>query len=199
MERVFVFIDGRGFYFALKRNNRVARVDYHQLSLALAGPDRRLVRTYYYDAACDKNASSDRAKNQMSFLDSMVRTFYLELRLGRLVPISDRNVMERGTGVLFASDLVYHAARKAFDTAIVVTEDGDYSMVLERVKALGRHVEAASFNDGQSRELNRVADVQIPLDLVLDKYSSRIFPPGGEDDRRSMTDRVGGVSKSSAK
>ena len=54
MERVCVFIDGSNFYFALKRNNRATRVDYYQLSLALAGPDRQLVHTYYYNVAYDK-------------------------------------------------------------------------------------------------------------------------------------------------
>lgn len=127
MERACVFIDGSNFYFALKRNNRATRVDYHQLSLALAGPDRELVRTFYYNVAYDKNAFPEKAKSQMSFLDSLDRTPYLELRLGRLVPTADGSVQERGVDVLLASDLVYYAARKIFDTAIVVTEDGDFS------------------------------------------------------------------------
>lgn len=191
MERVCVFIDGSNFYFALKRNNRVTRVDYYQLSLALAGPDRKLVRTYYYNVAYDKNQFPDKAKSQMSFLDSLDRTPYLELRLGRLVSTFDGNVQERGVDVLFASDLVYYAARDAFDTAIVVTEDGDYSSALEWVKELGRHVELAAFNDSQPRELIRVADLRIPLDSVLDKYSSKIFPPEAEDNRGNLVGRAG--------
>jgi uncharacterized LabA/DUF88 family protein len=196
MEQACVFIDGSNFYFALKRNNRVTRVDYYQLSLALAGPDRELVRAYYYNVAYDKNTFPDKAKNQMSFLDSLDRTPYLELRLGRLAPTTDGNVQERGVDVLFASDLVYYAARKTFDTAIVVTEDGDYSPALDRVKELGPRVEIATFNDSQSRELIRAADVRISLDEVLDKYPSKIFPPDTDDNRGNAADRVGRVSKS---
>ncbi len=187
MERVCIFIDGSNFYFGLKRNNRATRVDYHQLSLALAGPDRTLVRTYYYNVAYDKNQFPDKAKSQMSFLDSLDHTPYLELRLGRLVSTFDGNIQERGVDVLMASDLVYYAARNAFDTAIVVTEDGDYYPALEKVKELGRHIELGAFNDSQNRELTRVADLRIPLDSVLDKYSSKIFPPDAEDNRGNLS------------
>jgi uncharacterized LabA/DUF88 family protein len=196
MERVCIFIDGSNFYFALKRNNRVTRVDYYQLSLALAGPDRKLVRTYYYNVAYDKNQFPDKAKTQMSFLDSLDRTPYLELRLGRLVPSFDGNVQERGMDVLIASDMVYYAARKAFDTAIVVTEDAVYSSVLEEVKELGRHIEIATFQDSQSRELIRASDLRIPLDTVLDQFSTKIFPSDVEDNRGGTADRVGKVLKS---
>ena len=197
MERICIFIDGSNFYFALKRNNRVTRVDYYQLSLALAGPDRHLIRTYYYNVAYDKTQFPDKAKTQMSFLDSLDRTPYLELRLGRLVSTFDGNVQERGMDVLIASDLVYYAARKAFDTAIVVTEDAVYASVLEEVKELGKHVEIATFQDSQSRELIRVADLRISLDTVLDKFSSKIFPPDMDDNRGGPGDRGGRVKSNS--
>ncbi len=196
MERVCVFIDGSNFYFALKRNNRATRVDYYQLSLALTGPDRQLVRTYYYNVAYDKTQFPDKAKTQMSFLDSLDRTPYLELRLGRLVSTFDGNVQERGMDVLFASDMAYYAARKAFDTAIVVTEDAVYASVLEEVKELGRHIEIATFKDSQSRELIRASDLRIPLDTVLDQFSTKIFPSDTDDNRGGTADRVGRVLKS---
>jgi uncharacterized LabA/DUF88 family protein len=126
--------------------------------------------------AYDKNLFPDKAKSQMSFLDSLDRTPYLELRLGRLVPAADGGVQERGVDVLMASDLVYYAARKAYDTAIVVTEDGGFCPPLENVKALARHIEIATFLDSQSRDLIRMADVYIPLDSVIDKFASKIFP-----------------------
>jgi uncharacterized LabA/DUF88 family protein len=196
MERVCIFIDGRNFYFALKRNNRVTRVDYYQLSLALAGPDRKLVRTYYYNVAYDKNQFPDKAKTQMSFLDSLDRTPYLELRLGRLISTFDGNVQERGMDVLIASDMVYYAARKTFDTAIVVTEDAVYASVLEEVKELGRHIEIATFQDSQSRDLIRASDLRIPLDTVLDQFSTKIFPSDVDNNRGGTADRVGKVPKS---
>lgn len=195
MERVCVFIDGSNFYFALKRNNRVTRVDYYQLSLALAGPDRQLMRTYYYNVAYDKNLYPEKAKAQQSFLDSLDRTPYLELRLGRLIPTSDGGIQERGVDVLMASDMVYHGARNSYDTAIVVTEDGDYSVVLDLIKELGKHVEITTFQDSQSRELIRAADLRIPMDPLLNQYATKIFPPDTEDSRGNLADRIGSVQK----
>ena len=183
MDRVCVFIDGSNFYFGLKRNNRVTRVDYYQLSQALVGPDRQLVRTYYYNVAYDRNLFPEKAKNQMSFLDSLDRTPYLDLRLGRLIPTSDGGFQERGVDILMAADMLYYAARKVYDTAIVVTEDGDFFPLLENVKGLGAHVEIAAFLDSPSRDLLRAADVFIPLDAVLDKNGAKIFPPDSGDNR----------------
>ena len=199
MERVCVFIDGNNFYFALKRNNRMTRVDYHQLSLGLTGPDRQLVRTFYYNVAYDRNLYPDKAKAQQSFLDSLDRTPYLELRLGRLVPLPDGSVQERGVDILMASEMVYYAARGLYDTAVVVTEDGDYSASLDRVKELGKHVEIAAFQDGQTKELIRTADVRIPLDAVLNQYAGKIFPPDPDDSRGNMSERMGSVQSSFSK
>ncbi len=67
MSRVCVFIDGSNLYFALKRNNKMTRVDYYQFSLALAGDRRKLVRTYYYNAVFDAAHFSEKAKSQQSF------------------------------------------------------------------------------------------------------------------------------------
>lgn len=176
MERVSVFIDGSNFYFALKRNNRATRVDYHELSKALAGPDRKLVRTFYYNSAYDPVTAPEQSKAQQPFLDSLDRTPYLELRLGRLHPLSLGGYKEKGTDVLLSGDLVYHAARNLFDTAIIYTEDSDFAYSINKAKELGKHVEICSFADSQQRDLIREGDSFIHLDKVLEKYAEKIFP-----------------------
>jgi uncharacterized LabA/DUF88 family protein len=188
MKRICVFIDGSNFYFALKRNNRVTRVDYHQLSLALVGPDRELVRTYYYNVAYDKSHHPEQAQSQQPFLDALDKTPLLTLRLGRLIPFQDGGAQERGMDVLMASDLVFYASQNLFDTAIVITEDPDFSIPLNYVKELGKHVEIAVFNDGQGRELMRTADFRLPLDAVLNKFAAKIFPAEEEDDNIGNSD-----------
>lgn len=145
MSRVCVFIDGSNLYFALKRNNKNTRVDYYQLSLALAQPNRTLIRTYYYNAVFDVNAFPEKAKNQQSFLDSLDRTPYLDLRLGRIVQNREGHRMEKGVDVRMASDMVYYAARDFYDIAIVLTEDQDFAPALALVKEMGKHIELAIF------------------------------------------------------
>ena len=177
MSRVCVFIDGSNLYFALKRNNKMTRVDYYQFSLALAGDRRKLVRTYYYNAVFDSNHFSDKAKSQQSFFDSLDRTPYLELRLGRIIQNREGHRMEKGVDVRMAADMVYYAARDFYDTAVVVTEDQDFSTPISLVKELGKHVEIALFPDAQSREMIRVNDKIVNLDEIVNHHASHIFPP----------------------
>ena len=182
MNRVCVFIDGSNLYFALKRNNKMTRVDYYQLSLALAGEGRKLMRTYYYNAVFDTNHFSDKAKSQQSFFDSLDRTPYLELRLGRIIQNREGHRIEKGVDVLMAADMVYYAARDFYDTAIVLTEDQDFSPAMHLVKELGKQVELAVFPDAQSREMIRAADKVVALGDVVNAHSSHIFPSTGHSE-----------------
>lgn len=182
MSRVCVFIDGSNLYFALKRNGKNTRVDYHQLSLALTHPDRTLIRTYYYNAVFDINAFPEKAKNQQSFLDSLDRTPYLDLRLGRIVQNREGHRMEKGVDVRMASDMVYYAARDFYDIAVVLTEDQDFAPALALVKEMGKHIELAIFPDAQNRDMVRVSDKLINLAEVVDHNADKIFPPMSEKD-----------------
>ncbi|HET9869540.1 MAG TPA: NYN domain-containing protein [bacterium] len=177
MSRVCVFIDGSNLYFALKRNNKMTRVDYYQFSLALVGERRNLIRTYYYNAVFDSSHFSEKAKSQQSFFDSLDRTPYLELRLGRIIQNREGHRMEKGVDVRMASDMVYYAARDFYDTAVVVTEDQDFAPAISLVKELGKHVELALFPDAQSREMVRATDKVVNLDEVVNAHASLVFPP----------------------
>ena len=186
MSRICVFIDGSNFYFALKRNNKMTRVDYYQFSLALAGERRKLVRTYYYNAVFDSVHFSDKAKSQQSFFDSLDRTPFLDLRLGRIIQNREGHRMEKGVDVRMAADMVYYAARDFYDTAVVVTEDQDFAPAMSLVKELGKHVELAVFPDAQSREMIRTADKLLNLDEILNAHASHIFPPAQVTDERQQ-------------
>ncbi len=199
MERVCIFIDGSGFYFALKRNNRLSRLDYYELSKALVGPDRNLIRTYYYNSAHDSVLSPDQWKIQQPFWESLLRTPYLDLRLGRLVPTHEGGFKEKGVNVRLVSDLLYYGARNLFDTAIIITEDVDFAQSLNQLKELGRHVEVCLFPDIQPRELIQSADTIIPLEDVLSMYNAKIFPVVVEDNVGNRTEDSHSTRKREAK
>ena len=188
MSRICVFIDGSNLYFALKRNNKMTRVDYYQFSLALCGYRRKLVRTFYYNAVFDATHFSDKAKSQQSFFDSLDRTPYLELRLGRIIQNREGHRMEKGVDVRMAADMVYYAARDFYDTAIVVTEDQDFSHAMGLVKELGKQVELAVFPDAQSREMIRAADKILNLDEIVNAHSAHVFPPPQASEDKSHSD-----------
>ena len=165
----------------------------------MAGPDRELVRTYYYNSAYDPLLATEQSKTQQSFFDSLRKTPYLDLRLGRLVSGADGNFKTKGEKTIFSSDLVYFAARSLFDTAIVVTEDADFSPVLNLVKEFGRAVEIGFFRDSQPSELIKASDRIFPLSEVLEKFSSKIFPSIPEENiGNSIFDKHAPLTQSSA-
>jgi uncharacterized LabA/DUF88 family protein len=176
MKRMGVFIDGSSFYFALKRNNFHTRVDYHELSQALTGPDRSLVRTYYYNSTYDPLLFPEQWKSQQPFFDSLAKMPFLEVRLGRIIPTREGGFKEKGSNVRMAVDMIYYASQKRYDAVIVFTEDTDLAPALNLVRELGVNVEIGFFPDVQPRELVKMADLVVPLNDVFEKYGSQIFP-----------------------
>ena len=146
------------------------------------------MRTFYYNAVFDSAHFSDKAKSQQSFFDSLDRTPYLELKLGRIIQNREGHRMEKGVDVRMAADMVFYAARDFFDTAIVVTEDQDFAPAIHLVKELGKHVELAVFPDAQSREMIRVADKILSLDEVVNSNAAHIFPPSQSPEDRIHSD-----------
>lgn len=196
MNRVAIFIDGSDFYFGLKRNNRVNRVDYYQLSLALCGEDRKLVRTFYYNAVYDQHQFPDKAKVQRPFYDALERTPYLVLRLGKLIPTSTGDTMVRGVEPMLTADIIHYAHLNHFDTAIVITENPEFAIALKTVKETGKHVELGLFNDVKPGDLIRAADRILNLDEILGANNNKVFPPAPQEDFDSHQPRSNASSAS---
>jgi len=96
--------------------------------------------------------------------------------------------------VRMAADLVYYAARDQFDTAIVVTEDQDFSHAMGLVKELGKQVELAAFPDAQNREIVRACDKVLSLEEVLNSRAALVFPPAqSQEDKAHLEEMAFGV------
>jgi uncharacterized LabA/DUF88 family protein len=57
--------------------------------------------------------------------------------LGEGVATSDGNVKEKGVDALLVADLIYHAASRNFEYALVVTVDTDFVYALRRAEDFG--------------------------------------------------------------
>ena len=192
-ERVMVFVDGSNLYHVLGQNCSRHNVHFDKLANKLSN-GRDLKRTYYYNIR-----QEDQNGEQQKFLDSMFDTPYLEVKLG----ISKQRgeiVVEKGVDVMLATDLVVHAYKDHYDTAVVVSGDADFYPALQAVKDVGKHVEVAAFESNISSESSKVADVHIRLTksyftgLWMPKLSTIIMKkeisdeaasPNGEDKSRN--------------
>lgn len=160
MERVCVCIDGSNLYHHLKEVFHRANLDFARFVQWLVGK-RQLVRTYYYNAAISAAREPQKAKDQQRFFGALDHIPYFETRLGRLEPRGDVFV-EKGVDVRLATDILSMAFRGVYDTAIIVSCDGDFAHALDAVRDMGKHVEVACFQ--RAYHIKRAADKVIELD-----------------------------------
>ena len=86
----------------------------------------------------------------------------IEVKLG-IWKEQNGSIVEKGVDVLLATDLVLNAAKNKFDTAIIVSGDGDFFPAIESVQAEGIRVEVAAFQSNISKETNKACDKLIKL------------------------------------
>ena len=145
MEKIVIFIDGSNFYHGMKNNlGKKKNVDFERFCNLLAN-SRKLVRTYYYNAPVRKEDGEEQYKAQQRFFQKLNNIPYFTVKLGRLEKRPNSKVEEKGVDVKIAVDMLQLAYSNVYETAILVSGDGDFAYVLEAVKDLGKHVEVAYF------------------------------------------------------
>jgi len=172
-ERVMIFIDGNNLYHSLKHVIGRTNLEFEKFSRRLAG-DRHLIRTYYYNAPLNLDDDEEKHRMQQSFFDSLDSVPYLTKRFGRLEKRIVRHVLpdgtfvstptyvEKGVDTYIVIDMLTFAHKDTYDTAILVSGDEDFAVVVEIVKELGKHVEVA--NLGGSYLLRQAADKYVLID-----------------------------------
>lgn len=160
-----VFIDGSNLYHTLKNEHGKTTLDFVKFCGNLCGA-RQLIRVYYYNAAVDSTKEPDRHKDQQKFFQKIRRLPYFEVRLASLVYRNWPTVppYEKGLDIKLATDLLVHAFRQNYDTAILVSGDNDFADALQAAKDFGRNTEVALFHPAGSQKLRDVADRVIEVD-----------------------------------
>ncbi|MBI5887787.1 MAG: NYN domain-containing protein [Deltaproteobacteria bacterium] len=138
---------------------------------------RKLIRTYYYNVPVDQNEAPEKYKNQQKFFQMLDRVPYMETTLGKLVQRERTNTCskchnkdfiifrtEKGIDVNIATDMLIMGFKNLYDTAILISGDGDFDKAIKGVKDMGKHVENAYFKLGHSRQLMKICDKFIELD-----------------------------------
>jgi uncharacterized LabA/DUF88 family protein len=174
-DRVAIFIDGSNLYHSLKNNFKRFDLNFADFTKKLTGT-RKLIRTYYYNVLQESMQKTEGGREQQDFLDTLRKTQYLELRLGT-TKLSQGIPVERGIDVMLATDLLYFAANNAYDVAILVSGDSDFTYTLQTVKNMGKHIEIAYFENAASRDLLNSADFLHPLDR---KFFTGLWSSGNQ-------------------
>ena len=161
MERVVVFIDGSNLYCCLKAVRGITKFDFvYMVNRIIAG--RNLIRVYYYNAPVNPHEDAVQYKEQQKFFNMIKSLPYFELKLGRLVK-RDQRIVQKGVDVKLATDMVAFAGKNIYDTAVLISADGDFADAVQHVKDLGKHVEVA-YPEKKFFHLKNVCDKFIYLD-----------------------------------
>lgn len=158
MERVMVFIDGSNLYHGLKATIGHARLAFERFSAELCGSTRRLVHTHYYNIPVRQADDPAAYAGQQRFFSQLRKIPHFTVHLGRLADrernekcpscghvCTVRYQTEKGVDVQLAAHMLAHAFDNQYDTAILVSNDGDFTPVVAEVRRLNKKVENAEF------------------------------------------------------
>ncbi len=161
-ERVAIFIDGGNLYHSIKKDFNGNKLNFESFVRKLAG-DRRLFRVYYYAALPRQQDDPENYRIQQRFLDSLDYKPYFDVHIGKLI-IQNGTKKELGLDVKLAVDMLEMAYTDSYDTAMLVSGDGDMTSAVEAVKRRGKHVESVCARYHLSPHLRKICDRVVVLD-----------------------------------
>ena len=156
-----IFIDGSNLSHVLMRNCGRYDLYFSKFATKLANK-RKIERIFYYNVRQELEGKITIPEQQKKFLSTLNRIPNIEVKLG-IWKEQNGSIVEKGVDVLLATDLVLNAAKNKFDTAIIVSGDGDFFPAIESVQAEGKRVEVAAFQSNISKETNKACDKLIKL------------------------------------
>ncbi len=172
-ERVIIFIDGSNFYHSVKETFDLHdnQIDFRKLIEALR-EGRLLVGVYYYNASLDRGYNEEVYWKQQKFFSELktIPGFHVVLANMRKIrkPDGTLEFTVKGDDILLGVDMVSFAYEDSYDTAILVSGDGDFAPAIKRIQKLGKKAENAYFLISRSSLLKKVANKSIILDDVVE-------------------------------
>jgi uncharacterized LabA/DUF88 family protein len=151
--RVAIFIDGSNLFYAALQLG--IEIDYTKLLCRLTGGSR-LLRSFFYTGVDPTN------EKQQGFLLWMRRNGYRVITK-ELIQLPDGS-KKANLDVEIAVDMM--ALVGCYDTAVLVSGDGDLAYAVDAVSYRGIRVEVVSLRSMTSDSLINVADRYIDLDAI---------------------------------
>ena len=151
-ERVAVFIDGSNVYHIVKRlfpDKRPIDFNFENLSEFLAN-SMEIVGVYYYNVPLDREKDEFAYVKQQRFFEKIKRLPKFHFVLCRMQKrrVNGKIIYEvKEDDIYLAVDMVRLAHKNEFDTAILISSDGDFVPVIDAVREIGKNVENVGFEE----------------------------------------------------
>ena len=167
-ERVIIFIDGSNLYHIVRNllpGKKPNDFDFEKFCKFLAG-DKKLVGTYYYNVPLDRRKNEENYIKQQRFFDKIQRIPSFTFVLCRMQKrnVDGKIIYEaKEDDIHLAVDMVKLAYNDAYDTAILVSSDGDFVPAIKAVQEKGKNVENFGFENKFSYHLQQVCNTFVKL------------------------------------
>jgi len=187
-ERVIAYIDGFNLYYGLRSKGwrRYYWLNVQALVRRLLKPGQQLTFTRYFTTRVSGTLSDpQKSKRQSTYLEALETLSELDISYGHYLRKPVRCFKcgshwqvpdEKMTDVNIAVAMLSDAFRNRFDTALMVSGDGDLSGAVSAVRSLfqDKRVVVAFPPNRLSRELRRVAAASFTIGRV--KFAASQFP-----------------------
>ncbi len=140
-KKVAVYIDGSNFYFSVKKTFN-CRIDIEKFCKKLSADDD-LVKIDYYIAPIEQFNNPEMYAQQQSFLEKLKKIQKLKIIFGRLEKRKREGevyYVEKATDVNLALDLALDAESRTYETAYLISNDGDFSGAVTAAKRFGKKI-----------------------------------------------------------
>ena len=184
MTRAAVYIDGLNLYHGLRDKGwrRYYWLDVRRLAERLLTDGQTLARVRYFTARVSAEPGDpDKPRRQNAWLEALAALPDLSIHYGYFMPRERRcpecgtvrrSYEEKMTDVNIAVEMLGDAADDAFDTAILVSADGDLVGPVRAVRERhGKRVVVAFPPGRESRHLRREADAALTIGRAITRRS----------------------------
>ena len=163
MERITIFIDNSNIFKGFQKYN--IQADYEKLK-TLITRGRKLDKIYLYEGAVyPMSPEKKRWYEQLSIRSGYV----IKASFDKIVK---SGAIEKKVDIKIAIDVVSLAFEDAYDTAVLVTGDGDFLPVVKKVKELDKNVEIWAFKYSLANALrDQIEDDRM---IYLDDFLNKI-------------------------
>lgn len=176
-KRISVYIDGANFYGDMTSINPKytdTKFDFEKYIKHLIGKNI-LVRICYYNGSLKRQINPVIFQKQQRLFSRLRNIENCEVIICKRKPRTDGDGNEyhiiKADDVCLALDMLGDAYEDEYDEAILISSDGDFVPLIERVKRLGKEVAICYFGDCVSGELLKNTD----NNLLINKKVLRKF------------------------
>jgi len=167
-ERIIIFIDGSNLYHLVKQlcpKKRQIEFSFSKFLKKIVR-NRNLIGVYYYNCPLDISKNFEAYRSQQRFFQKLKEIPNFKLILCRMqkVKINGKTIYQvKEDDIHLAVDMVKLAYNNAYDTAVLVSSDGDFVPAINAVQEIGKKVEDIGFEHKFSFHLKQVCNRFIKL------------------------------------